>query len=215
MALTSVFYPDVLIESSGCPEHLIDRHIVRSVVEFCQRTLCHKVLAGAQETTVNTIDYNLEVDLADARIIKVMDVFHGKDRLHPMSEDDMADISLYTNEIRSRSGRPKAFFRKDELSISLYPYPEKAEDTDTLTARVAVAPTPTARTVDDRFAKQYYEAIIHGALAGILNIPGKAWSDPKSARYHEMEFVRLANREKNNQAMGNVRADRQVRFVRV
>ena len=215
MADASAFYPDVLVETAGCSEPLIDRSVIRSIIRFSEMTLCHKTMAVSQQASLNTLDYNLTLTETQCRVVRIMEAFYGKRRMLPMPEDEIALAGLYNPSISVETGMPHVYFSKEHGKITVYPKPVKATDLDTLLVRVAIAPTMDATAFDARFSNQYYEGILHGSLFMLLSIPNKPWTDPRTAKYHELEFMRHVNRVKNDQALGNVRSDRQVRFVKV
>lgn len=52
----------------------------------------------------------------------------------------------------------------------------------------AVKPTPNVQRVPESIFASYCEAICHGAVARLLVMPGKPWSDASKVAYHQGEF---------------------------
>jgi hypothetical protein len=62
-----------------------------------------------------------------------------------------------------------------------------AADADVLTSlklRVVICPDETIAAMDDKFYHRYREAFIAGALASLLKIPGKDWTNASLAAHH-------------------------------
>lgn len=56
--------------------------------------------------------------------------------------------------------------------------------TETVTLRVALQPSRTATTIPDVVGERFGEAIAAGAIARMLIMPGKEWTNPQMAAYH-------------------------------
>ncbi len=66
------------------------------------------------------------------------------------------------------------------------------------TGVLAVAPTADADELPDRLGNEFRDALVFGALARLMRVPGSEWTDPQRSGYYSMEFeeakIRAATR---------------------
>lgn len=83
---------------------------------------------------------------------------------------------------RGYAGKPRARITA-QGSLILYPDPEE-DVSDKLSVTAVLRPTLDAILLDDGAAERFHEILEHGALARVLAMPKKEWTDYDAALHH-------------------------------
>lgn len=177
----SAFYPSVEQFAPGVPEPVMDWAIRESIIEFCTRTLTWREAQDAE--TVAAGDHPITVSTpTDAVSVAVLDVYADGRRLEPLSEEL---VSPMADDWRARTGSPDSYLCESAATVRLVPEP-----TDSVAVRIvaAYAPSLTAMSVPIFLRAYHTTAIASGALAALLAMPEKVWTNPSLALLHADNF---------------------------
>ncbi len=161
----------------GCPYLLIDREVIRITRELCEKAHLWK---EAQEVTslrnkVNQIDIG---PYPEADVLSIEYVTYNGVELTQTTE---RELSEYYPRWRDTHGTPTHFFTimRDSV-IQLYPSPNLTRPRS-IKYEVIVNPSLEAQTVPWFLFDKCLDAIVDGALVGLMSILGKEWSNPQEA----------------------------------
>lgn len=208
MADYDVLLPEVLPEVPGVPEPLAIREIRATFIDFCDRTKIVKV--GALGATITADEPLVLIPEASGRtIIDVQYVSIDGYDLKKASAD-------YLNQAWRDENLGRALF-SDYHSIGYNPswetwqqykqtrpevYHLVVDDTgtyfrlvgiprvgyDTLAYMLRVKPSRTSTGFDTWVFDSYYKAIAYGAVARLLSIPKKEWTDLVSSAMYAARY---------------------------
>ena len=181
--------PFVQVYVPDCPKALIIEAIRQACIEFCQYSRFWRKELDAFYTVATDEEYELitptDSTIADILLIKV-----NKEPLEAKTQDDLE--SIYS-EWREQNGKPKYFFMRDKTSIVFVPIPDAAYPVRLL---VALKPTQIAQGVDSIIFEEHKEAIKFGALAYLMMMPNKEWSDQNGSVFYKQQFIELSTKAK-------------------
>ena len=173
--------PFVQVYVPDCPKALIIEAIRQACIEFCQYSRFWRKELDAFYTVATDSEYELitptDSTIADVLLIKV-----NKEVLEPKTQDD---LEVIYNEWRDQSGEPKYFFLKNTNTSILVPKPIGVYPVRVL---VALKPTQSAQGVDEIIYEEYKDAIKHGALAYLMLMAEKTWSNPNMSAFYQSQF---------------------------
>jgi len=126
-----------------------------------------------------------EYDLSppvDNNIAQLLMLKVNKRELEPKTQDDLEEIY---QEWRDQEGQPSYFFLKNTNTAILVPKPIGVYPVRIL---VALKPTQAAQGVDESIFEEYKDAIKHGALAYLMLMAEKTWSNPNMSAFYQSQF---------------------------
>ena len=173
--------PFIQVYVPDCPMALIVEAVRQACIEFCQNSRYWRKELDAFYTVATDSEYELitptDSTIADVLLIKV-----NKEVLEPKTQDD---LEVIYNEWRDQSGEPKYFFLKNTNTSILVPKPIGVYPVRVL---VALKPTQSAQGVDEIIYEEYKDAIKHGALAYLMLMAEKTWSNPNMSAFYQSQF---------------------------
>jgi len=173
--------PYVQVNVPDCPKALIVEAIRQKVIEFCQRSLFLRQELDGFYTVADDNEYDLSPPV-DNNIAQLLMLKVNKRELEPKTQDDMEEIY---QEWRDQSGEPQYFFLKNTNTAILVPKPIGVYPVRIL---VALKPTQSAQGVDELIFEEYKDAIKHGALAYLMLMAEKSWSNPNMSAFYQSQF---------------------------
>lgn len=185
MAALDDFLPYVLPHVPGCPQVAARIEVRKACRQFCRETRVWKEWLDPVDVVANEGEYALAAP-ADARVVWVEEVKLGDTRLEPMTRDD-ALAALGPSWDTTRRGEPSGYYQPDQDTVDLIPCPETSV-AGALRVYVSLEVAEDAAAVPDLLAARYREAIAYGALARLLAVPGKPWSNPQAVAYYDGRF---------------------------
>ena len=173
----------VLPYVAGCPQDLIASALRDAAIDFCKESQC--LMTGSEVTFTATAgtptwDFTADqiLDVIEARI-------DGKEipvlRLNDPVADDLDD-DVYV--VR--------FAEPNNLAIT--PAPTADLDVDLL---IVTAPGPASVAMHDSLWLRHHESLRWGALARLMEIPKRAWSDGALAVYYANKFETAKQKAKS------------------
>ena len=173
--------PYVQVNVPDCPKALIVEAIRQKVIEFCQRSLFLRQELDGFYTVADDNEYDLSPPV-DNNIAQLLMLKVNKRELEPKTQDDLEEIY---QEWRDQSGEPSYFFLKNTYTAILVPKPMGVYPVRIL---VALKPTQAAQGVDESIFEEYKDAIKHGALAYLMLMAEKTWSNPNMSAFYQSQF---------------------------
>jgi len=173
--------PYVQVNVPDCPKALIVEAIRQKVIEFCQKSLFLRQELDGFYTVADDNEYDLSPPV-DNNIAQLLMLKVNKRELEPKTQDDMEEIY---QEWRDQSGEPQYFFLKNTNTAILVPKPIGVYPVRIL---VALKPTQAAQGVDEIIFEEYKDAIKHGALAYLMLMAEKTWSNPNMSAFYQSQF---------------------------
>ena len=173
--------PYVQVNVPDCPKALIVEAIRQKVIEFCQKSLFLRQELDGFYTVADDNEYDLSPPV-DNNIAQLLMLKVNKRELEPKTQDDMEEIY---QEWRDQSGEPSYFFLKNTYTAILVPKPIGVYPVRIL---VALKPTQAAQGVDESIFEEYKDAIKYGALAYLMLMAEKTWSNPNMSAFYQSQF---------------------------
>lgn len=173
--------PYVQVNVPDCPKALIVEAIRQKVIEFCQRSLFLRQELDSFYTVADDNEYDIPTPV-DTTIAQLLMLKVNKRELQPKTQDDLEEIY---QDWRDQLGEPKYFFLKNTYTAILVPKPMGVYPVRLL---VALKPTQAAQGVDEIIFEEYKDAIKHGALAYLMLMAEKTWSNPNMSAFYQSQF---------------------------
>lgn len=185
------FLPLVLPYARGCNELAAEGAVRQAAAEFCDKTDAWVQDLDGSVTEESVSDYDLELD-SQATMVRLLRVTVGG-----------KDITFSRRGDVPYSGNPYPLtyaIALDRATLRLIAAPTTSGLPISVTA--ALAPSPRAVRVDDVIARPHQNAIVDGALARLLTMPGE-FHDPRSAEMREAKFQEAIRRAKTRAFYAN------------
>lgn len=173
--------PSVQVNVPDCPRALIIEAIRQKTIEFCQRSLFLRQELDGFYTVADDNEYEL-TPTVDTAIAQLLMLKVNKRELCPKTQDDLEEIY---QEWRDQSGEPSYFFLKNTYTAILVPKPIGVYPVRIL---VALKPTQSAQGVDEIIFEEYKDVIKQGALAYLMLMAEKSWSNPNMSAFYQSQF---------------------------
>lgn len=207
-ALLPYLLPDV----PGAPDITARQALLLTAIEFCVKTHAWEEIQDPIPLEDGVNEYEIDLD-PGVRVAAVKSVWMQDRQLTPKT---MEEISLLIpNWQAAQSSIPMFYSAPADLDyIRVYPIPLQPGD-GKLTIRAAFAPTLQGSSIPDSIVNRYLEVLIAGAKARLMAAPGKSWSNPQLAAYHQQKFDEGVNSARidvmHDKVQGSVRV-KPVRF---
>jgi len=193
MATVNIYadvYPYMLPELPGCSKAMALQALHRAVRQLCIDTeVWWETLDSinlVEDQTEYTIDSTWEAEIRRIKELRI----NNADNIDAGNEGAVQDPSLYD------------FTPTDalELSESIKP----AEDvTDGLEVDIWIVPRITAPTVDPTLLNDWLEPIIGWAMAFLMNMKRKKWSDTDRAAFYMFQYTKGRSKAKTEKIRKN------------
>lgn len=190
--------PLILAELKDCPWPMAEQHLKVAAREFFRDTKCWGVWTDDMFTIAEMGEY---IPYAGARheVISVLECSVGTQAYAGANERDYGDA------VTKRSSRNLAAWYNDALWL----WPIPAADDLPIKAFIAVRPTMNSIGLPKEQYK-FIDDIVCGAVAKLMAIPNRPYSDPTQALIKKQEFQRAKNRARSDAAKGGYAVKRVV-----
>lgn len=172
------FYIHVQPHVPGCPEIIIDQHLQEAAADFCERSEVWRYDLDTDTTIANLADYPIDAPTG-ATVENIVALYVDGFLMTRVSE---LDFKHYPNVPPSR---PSHFAVYQDTQVRFYPTPDASYDFGGV---CVLKPKLTATGVEDFIFEAHGKTIACGALASLLVIPGKEWTNPELAAYYSAKF---------------------------
>lgn len=203
MATTiATFKKYVATDVLPCPDPIVEREILNTIIEFCEKTHIMQRefsytfdtdsddLTELDDEYQNAIDVDLSEHLSSERLVSVL----------AFNLDGVAKWPEYRNVTATISDNLWENLHDDNYIYFSMPnnntlrvYDRETSDTELYIA-LAVKPTRSATSVQDFLLEDWLDPIVAGTKARILGMHGKEWSNPKAALMYKLEYRRGISR---------------------
>ena len=179
-------FPLVQPHVPGCPNVVIESHIAEAAADFCVRSELWRV---DLESELTTISENLfEVDVPNGA--KLEDILWLA--IDGVELTRVSDKYISQNDFMDE-GTPQFYALYADTYARLYPTPDAAF---ALTGNIVLKPSLTATGLEDFIYETYGRSIAYGAVAEIMAIPMKEWTNPMASASYMAKFYRDADAAK-------------------
>lgn len=196
------FEPLVALHVTGCAPLAMREAVREALEEFCTKTHIWTVEAGPFDVRQGVADYDLPVDI-DQRALVVKRV-KFKDRPIEIVNTERLDGSLPTWTSSGQGAVPlmcRVFVEDGAQFVRLFPVPSETVKS-ALRFWVAVKPASNSEQVPDFFYEDWRRVLASGAVAKLAAVPGKDYTNPDLAVYHQRLFQMGVARAMNRVATG-------------
>lgn len=196
-ALTE-FITNVAPHVSGCPNSLIVDELRNAAIRLCEDSLIHREDIAPADITIGVDDYTITPP-AQTRVVTVLTLYHDEKPLNGYTEEELdhLDYGWRNGSIGPATGY--TLLAPDRIKLNRVP---EATITGGLVIKVALKPTETATVVDDVLYNDWQTALTNGALAELLMIPKKPWTDYALAKENATNFNFQIQRARARQSHG-------------
>lgn len=173
--------PSVLAHAHNAPGATVDRALIEAAREFCGQCNAWRAdvefntVAGQPGCTITPPTGGVLCDILTVRLSGV----------GTLTKCTVDQLDTEFTDGRESQGAPDFYYRGGRNEIVFAPVPA---DVKYGKLRGAFKPALNATVFDDRLVDDYSQVIINGAIAKVLAIPGKPWSNVGLAEYHERLF---------------------------
>lgn len=177
MAAIETLLPRIRTRTPGAAEFLRTEELVTAVREFCRAT---RVWRETIQLSIEAGEqwYELVPMTPDAEVVGVYAAtYHG-----------CALQTAAPEQLPQREGpRPEAFWYAPPATLSLTPTPQ-LDEVGAVVVTAYLQPTLDTLGVPDIVAQQWPEALVDGALAALLDIPGAPWENSNLSQRYRRNF---------------------------
>jgi hypothetical protein len=146
--------------------------IKRAVIEFCRESWVWKFLPDPQSVVAGEAFYDLEPDTGTDVAAVIGAAYNGV----PLINKTLDWLDGELPNWRTTSATPKYFTQVDTEQIVLAALPD-ANITNGLTMTLALQPAQATTSFPGWIWSQHVEEITAGAVARLMLMPGKPWTD--------------------------------------
>lgn len=210
-ALYSTCVPDVKAYAVGAPDATIVDALRKTAIAFFWSSLAYRKWLPAFDLTLSTTTYTPTLP-SQTEIAQVTALYcQGL----PVDEKTHEQFLALDPKWPSLTGTQAQYFTvlDDKSTFNIIPIPQ-ATVVGAFTMQVALCPTLTSTGVEQAWLEEWRDGIIDGALARLLTLPERSWTNLKEAdkRHERYHAQKAAARAQGNK--GNVRADLTVQMRR-
>ncbi len=189
MASFEDFYNDVFPSVPDCPEGIVKQAVRRSIADFCRFTYIWREDTTAAATStdgdylISTTPSLNNVSILTLLYVLGVDSDGNKTKIFPETSAAHSVAASFTG------GRYNFRLVRPDL-VRLNPVPDTLPASLELSAVYIPNNAQNDYDLPDDLANIYSDAIADGALARIMGIPKKPYSDTASARRHKQDYMR-------------------------
>lgn len=195
MALTKYedLISDVLPHLAADPSDPVTRNAIkRTVIEFCAGSWIWKMLQDPLSVRAGTNTYDLEPDTGtDVSTVIAVEL----DGL-PLKPRDIAWLNAEIPRWKTVSGSVKYFTQLDTETLILAPLPDVTMSNG-LTITLALQPNQKSTGFPSWIYNQFIYAIVDGAVARLMLMPNKGWTDTAAGLDRRAKFESAMANAKN------------------
>jgi len=186
--LANVKYSELLDEvlpylAADPSDPVTENAIKRSVIEFCSSSWIWKYLPDPIDVVSGENAYDLEPPPGT----DVTTVLSAELDGMPLEPKDIPWLDREIPRWRTVSARPKYFTQVDTEQVILAALPD-ANITAGLTLTLALQPSQAATSFPKWIFNQYIYVLVDGALAKLMMMPNKPWTDIQNGADRRTKF---------------------------
>lgn len=194
----SAYLSRVLPSVDACPSPIAEQAIRDAIDSFCRQSRIYRERQTVALTS-GVSSYELDPPGGGSVIVETLYARIGDDILEPL-------IPELESRLFIGSGKPEYIKHAEPGSIEILPAPA---DSGTLSV-VVVYSIDQAATMFPSILDQWREEISFGAMARLMVMPNKPWSNPQMAAGYQSMFNAGVNDAAARASLGNRRATMRV-----
>ncbi len=198
------FFPLVKQHCDQVPDPVLLTAIRAAACDFCEKSLAYRADFDPLIIIAGMSEYEMDPPDIETRVVTPLYVELDGEKLTETCEDAMPVAWR-----AEAAGKTKNYLVMAAQSLWLYPTPATASTTG-LFIRAALKPTRISTGVEDVLLEDHGETIAHAAVARIMEISKKPWSDAQLAVYHAGKYAESLAVAKLRSRKGNTMADLRV-----
>lgn len=175
MTLFEDLVGDILTESGGAPEMIIERMLRNASMDFFDETWLWQDRLSL--TSTEGLDSYQLATIEGTSIV----------RLAYCSYDGRELLQTVPQRQFGKHGAPVWYFLRDD-ALNLRPASHIRGGKD-IEVELVYKPTRSATGIPTSIADKWFEVIQHGALAKILSMPTTPWYDPQRAGLYMQQYM--------------------------
>lgn len=169
---------DVLPHLAADPSYPVTELAIKRVaIDFCRQSWIWRHLCDPQSLLANVAEYDLDFPSA-AEVVKVLSV-----RANGLDLEPSADVMPNEGNV----GVPRQFYQLDTSTLHITPVPDM-NVVNGLMVSLALQPSLRATGLPSWIASRYVDGLVSGAIARLMLMPGKPWTDLNAGVYHQARF---------------------------
>jgi hypothetical protein len=174
----------------GCPSPTIVRTARKVITDMCQRAKVWHEDFMPQPLVVGNVSYPLLPPVPGAVCTDVTSGYIMVDgRKRDLTWQQLSAVKArFPNWPQSEAGEPQYITLSTVGAVELAPVPNVA---GTLYLRGYLRPTADADSWDAELYDEFQRVVFHGVLHELMLMPGRGWSDAKTAGLHGRQWTQL------------------------
>lgn len=176
--------PDVLPHLGGDPSDPVTIAALRAAAdEFCAKSTIWREALDPITVRARAAEYELEFPAGAAPVRLISVTLAGA----PLDPKERAELDGVLPGWRTLTGAPRFYLQATPDLLALAPAPE-AQARNALEVLVALKPTRAAPHLPAWLIEQYGADIADGAMARLMAMTNRPWSDPQGAVWRRDRF---------------------------
>ena len=191
--------PHVLPWVPTCPEPLMIQYLRQAVIEFCRRTRSWR-----SEEVYRLISADQDINLVtccDSVIHEIERVRYREDDQsawqHPLQPAAFEEV----DDWQGSEATPVMFTQRIPNTLRVCPF-----TTGEIKVTMYLKPDQMAQTIPDYIVEQYPDVIAAGALAKLMLLPGRDFTEPNQSMMYQAMFDEACDRHFRDNLRGQQRA---------
>src|SRR5574343_180319 len=179
--------PYLLPEVPGVPDDLAKQAIMRAANEFCVESGIWNEIQDPIPLISGVNEYEVDTP-SSAQIVTIKSIWTPSRELVPVT---MGRLQEYMPNWQTAQGSDPVYYNapNDFSVIRVYPIPIIATGTSlNITIRAIYAPDQFGSTIPKFLADRNLDEVLAGAKFRLMQMPGKAWSNPALAATNRAVF---------------------------
>lgn len=174
----SAFLPDARTSLPECPDPLIEHYLREAAIEFCSRSKRLKSDGIVFETESGKATYELDA----GETLNVIDIVSASINGKPIGAMLGTDL---TDQDKTETGEPFCALLEETNVVRFVKVPDNIYSVE---MTLSVAPSDEAEGVETWIADQYRRVIVSGALAQLMILPERRWTNAALSVFHSDKF---------------------------
>lgn len=191
-ALFSTMTGEIAPHVEGCPSAVIEAYIRKAVIDLCERAKVWRVRMAPVTFTQGVFEYDVASPVAETEVSTILQAtvtLTSPAVTRPLAIGTVEQMFTAnpTWPGDGLQGEPKSAVQTGVSAVEIQPIPDGAT-TYTMNGLLAIRPTLNATGWEDTLFSEFRRAIFHGTIHELKVLPGRRWSDDKTAMYHGKQW---------------------------
>lgn len=171
--LITEWLDEVMAEVGGADVNLVEHHIREAIRRFAMESRSIVYRPTAVDVTSGTASYDVPAPDADSECAFVWKAWHNGSMIFRRTT---GELSILFDNYLTKTGTPLYFTQEQDGTVILAPKPTTTVAAGLVTL-ASSKPTNAAASVDNRYLSEYRDIIRYGALASLMMVPNRGYSN--------------------------------------